>query len=107
MDVSQVDIVISVRDDKNVDGDIIDLEINGELLLSDFRLDGSAHQLNVVLEPGENNVTITAKNQGDVGPNTAEVSVSNVIRGDPIQISSGLDTGETESFTIWAPESSP
>jgi hypothetical protein len=59
--------------------------------------------VSVKLNSGENTVTVVALNEGDSPPNTVEVTVSNVVQGDSVQVSQGLATGQSASFTIFAP----
>ena len=101
--VSQREITISVRDNASIDGDIVDLYLNGAKILSNYTLTSSAYGVNVILKKGENEVTVVALNEGDSSPNTVEVSVSHVVKGDTVQVSQGLKTGQSASFKIIAP----
>ena len=101
--VSQREITISVRDNASIDGDVIDLYLNGEKILSSYTLTSSAYGVRVILRSGENEVVVVAKNEGDSSPNTVEVSVSHVVKGDSVQVSQGLKTGQRASFKIIAP----
>jgi hypothetical protein len=101
--VSQRDITISVRDHASIDGDRIDLFVNGAKVLSDYTLTSSSHSVAVTLNSGENSVMVTALNEGSSSPNTVEVSVSHVVSGNPVQVSTGLLTGQSEGFKIHAP----
>ena len=101
--VSQRAITISVRDHQSIDGDIIDLYLNGNKILSSYTLTSTAHGVNVKLNSGENEVTVVALNEGASSPNTVEVSISHVVQGDSVQISVGMKTGQSASFKIIAP----
>jgi hypothetical protein len=101
--VSQRDIQISVRDNAAIDGDRIDLFVNGVKVLSNYTLTSSPYPVAVTLNSGENTVKVTALNEGKDSPNTVEVRVSHVTSGAAVQVSQGLRTGESASFTIHAP----
>ncbi len=103
VDVDRRDITISVRDHASIDGDRIDLFVNGQKVLSNYTLTSSPYGVPVKLRSGDNEVTVTALNEGSSSPNTVEVSVSNVVRGSSVQVSTGLLTGQSEIFTIRAP----
>ncbi len=101
--VSQREVTISVRDNASIDGDRIDLYLNGKKILSNYTLTSSQYGVNVILRSGENEVVVVALNEGDSSPNTVEVSVSHVVKGDTVQVAQGLKTGQSASFKIIAP----
>jgi hypothetical protein len=101
--VSQREVTISVRDNASIDGDRIDLYLNGKKILSNYTLTSSQYGVNVILRSGENEVVVVALNEGDSSPNTVEVSVSHVVKGDTVQVSQGLKTGQSATFKIIAP----
>jgi hypothetical protein len=103
VDVDSRNVTISVRDHSAIDGDKIDLYVNGSKVLSNYTLTSSPHGVAVTLNSGDNKVKVTALNEGSSPPNTVEVRVSNVVRGSAVQISTGLSTGQSESFNIRAP----
>ena len=103
VNVSQRDITISVRDNAAIDGDIIDLTVNGVKVLSNYTLTSSPYPVAVTLNSGQNTVVVTALNEGSRSPNTVEVRVSHVTSGNAVQVSRGLHTGESVSFNIHAP----
>ena len=102
--MSQPEIMISLRDNGNViDGDTINLIINGELILFHHVLTADLVNVNVTLNSGTNTVVIIAVNMGSSPPNTVEVRVSDVVVGNPIQVSDNLETGDQRSFIITVP----
>lgn len=101
MTVNQAEVTLLVRDNGNlVDGDVIDLLVNGVLILDDFELTDEPFPISFLLTQDRNTVTIIPVNLGSSSPNTVEVAISNVTAGRPIQVSSGLEMGQSESFTI-------
>lgn len=63
------------RDHQSVDGDRIRVYVNDDIVQSDISLDGTFRGFDLTLEPGENVIEFQALNQGDSGPNTAELHV--------------------------------
>jgi hypothetical protein len=96
-------IEISVRDNASVDGDRIDLFVNGKKVMGDVQLTSSPQTVRVKLNSGENTIQVTALNEGTHSPNTVEVRISNVTQGSAVQISAGLKTGQSSSFKVHAP----
>ncbi len=62
---------ITVFDNADVDGDIISIALNGEYLLSGYRLTKEKHKIKFTLDAGLNEIAIYAHNEGDVSPNTS------------------------------------
>jgi len=105
--VDQTDITLTVFDNTVVDGDTIDLILNGVTLLNDYDLLGPPGlTLPVTLNSGNNNLVVFAVDEGGDPPgsnqNTAALQISNVISGNPDQ-NWQLSTGETATLTISAP----
>lgn len=63
------------RDHEYVDGDRIRVFVNDDVVQSDITLDGSFRGFDLALEPGFNKIDFQALNQGESGPNTAELHV--------------------------------
>ena len=103
LSVTKRDITIYLRDHSAVDGDRVNLYVNGVLIVVDYTITGSSRGFAVQLIGGENTVKIEALNVGSDPPNTVEVSVSDVRIGESLQVSGELNTGQTTSFTIYAP----
>lgn len=101
--VNSTSVIISVRDNQTVDGDIISLSVNGQPYLRSHTLSGDWYDIQVKLSSGQNTITVTALNEGSASPNTVEIKISNVIGGSAAQVSRGLYTGQSESLTINAP----
>jgi hypothetical protein len=103
VDVSQRNIVISMRDYASIDGDRVRLEVNSAVVANDVTLTGSWHDVRVNLQPGANTVALIALNEGSESPNTVEIHISHVISGLPDQVSRGMATNQSDSFVIRAP----
>lgn len=66
---------IFCRDYADVDGDLVDIYLNDELVISNVYLRGDYQRLHIPLKVGFNKIEIKALNQGLYGPNTAEFRV--------------------------------
>jgi len=66
---------IVCRDHEYPDGDRVQIQVNGYIVKANLLLTNSYRRVEVNLAQGKNTVDITALNQGDSGPNTAEFVV--------------------------------
>lgn len=92
----------NMRDFGVEDGDIVDIKINQfGTLISNSRLSllNAGTGFSVNLRSGIASVEITAVNEGALSPNTAEINVDNVTRGNSRQTYS-LRTGETAVLRV-------
>lgn len=64
-----------VRDHKFPDGDIVRIFLNEEIVASNVLLTGTYKTITVNLADGINKIDFQALNQGDSGPNTAELII--------------------------------
>lgn len=66
---------ISWRDSQVVDGDRVDIMVNGEVVVHNVTLLAQYHSIIINLEKGFTKVEIKALNMGESGPNTADFKV--------------------------------
>lgn len=66
---------IVCRDHEYPDGDRVSVSLNGKVVYPNIRLSSQYRRLKIDLIQGINKIDITALNQGDSGPNTAEFVV--------------------------------
>lgn len=66
---------ISFRDHGAVDGDLIQVRVNDDVVMASVFLTGGFKGLKLDLKPGFNKIDFVALNQGESGPNTAEFQV--------------------------------
>jgi hypothetical protein len=85
-------IVVKVKDDINVDGDIISLYFNGELVLKEYKLDGKEHSIHVKLKPGRNYLALYAVTLGQYPPCTAALSIDDGSGSHKVTLNSSLDS---------------
>lgn len=69
-------IKIEFRDFGLIDGDRIQIYLNEKVIKQNVVLSGNYFFININLEPGFNRIDFQALNEGTVGPNTAELVVS-------------------------------
>lgn len=93
----------ALRDFGLVDGDRINVEVlqYGRTIFKqeNFTLRGTADNFNVNVRGGVAQMVITALNEGTASPNTAEVVIDNVVRGEAVQ-NYNLNTGQTAVLRI-------
>lgn len=73
--VSYTRVNVSYRDHEAVDGDQIMVLVNEDIIRARVSLYGSFQGFDLPLEKGPNKVEFIALNQGDSGPNTAELHI--------------------------------
>jgi hypothetical protein len=101
--VSTRNITLTYRDPQFVDGDQMAVDVNGARVLDGYVTTGRQVSFPVSLQPGANTVTINAQNSGVTPPLVVEVTASDVTSGPAVQLTRGLNNGESQSFTITAP----
>ncbi len=75
INVSYTRVNVSYRDHEAVDGDQIMVLVNEDIIRARVTLYGSFQGFDLPLEKGPNKVEFIALNQGDSGPNTAELHI--------------------------------
>jgi hypothetical protein len=63
------------RDHQAIDGDMVRVYVNDDVVRASVLLGGSFQGFDVPLQPGINRITFEALNQGESGPNTAQLHV--------------------------------
>jgi len=79
--VSSQTITVSVWDHGTVDGDIVNITLNGTSVAGGVTLAASPRTFTLNLNPGRNSISIYAVNEGTVAPNTASIKISHVTSG--------------------------
>ncbi len=101
--VDSTQITLTFRDPQFVDGDIVNVDVNGARVLERYTLQGRHVSFPLTLQSGENTVAINVQNVGLTAPLVGEITISNVTQGNAVQITRGLNRDETETFVITAP----
>ncbi len=78
IDIRQPNFKVDLYDDGDIDGDIVSVYFNGNLMLSNKKLTEKPVTLNLTADPArtENELLIYAENEGDIPPNTALMVVT-------------------------------
>ena len=66
---------IVCRDFEYVDGDRVSIMVNDDIVVQNLTLNSSFRGINLKLKEGFNKIDFIALNQGDSGPNTAELRI--------------------------------
>jgi hypothetical protein len=100
--VNASSISITLTDDGSlVDGDRVDVFLNGAKVIDNHTLVGGAGTVFVLsLLSGSNELRVMALNEGTSSPNTAQLAISNVTAGAALQ-SWRLLTGESGSLIVY------
>ncbi len=104
VEVSSRTISITLTDDGSaIDGDTIDLYLNGVSIADNHVLAAFPGTIfDLILQPGTNLLEVYAVNEGSVNPNTALLEITSVVAGSASQ-QWRLATGEWGSLTVTAP----
>jgi hypothetical protein len=86
--------VLRFWDNADVDGDSISVSVNGRFVLSNHALDKAKKRVVVILEPGENVITVFAHNEGRVPPNTSACSIRTGFFRKSLVFSTGMNRNE-------------
>jgi|GEM_PF-626825 len=91
MEVKNKTVRIRVWDNGTVDGDILSLFLNGELIIKNYRVTRQKYEAIVKLDKPTNFIILHAINVGSISPNTVAVSVDDGFQEQVVIISSNLD----------------
>jgi hypothetical protein len=100
--VNNRNVTLSLRDPQYVDGDTVELRVNGQSF-GNFVLDGRKISFPLVLVAGQNTIEVICTNMGVVPPTIVEASLSNVSSGPATQVSRALQQGQTDTIIVTAP----
>jgi hypothetical protein len=100
--VNSRNVTLSLRDPQYVDGDTVELRVNGQSF-GNYVLDGRAISFPLVLVAGQNTIEVVATNLGVVPPTIVELTLSNVTSGPATQVSRALQQGQSDTVIVTAP----
>ncbi|MBI5915458.1 MAG: hypothetical protein HY842_08780 [Bacteroidetes bacterium] len=92
LEVRSKTVRIRVWDSGTVDGDVLSLFLNGELIVKNYRVTRQKHETIVQLDKPTNFLILHALNVGSISPNTIAVSVDDGYQEQVVIISSNLRT---------------
>jgi len=100
--VNSRNVTLSLRDPQYVDGDSVELRVNGQSFGS-YVLDGRSISFPLVLVGGQNTIEIICTGAGTVPPAIVELSLSHVSSGPATQVSRALQPGQADNVIVTAP----
>lgn len=100
--VNNRSVTLSLRDPQYVDGDTVELRVNGQSF-GNFVMDGRAISFPLVLVAGQNTIDIVSTNAGAVPNTIVEATLSNVSSGPMTQVSRALQPGQSDRIVVTAP----
>jgi len=101
--INSANVTLTLRDPQFVDGDVINVDVNGARVIGGYTTGGRHVSFPIVLASGANTVNISAQSEGVTSLLVAEVTISNVTSGPAVQLTRGLKKDEAQSFTITVP----
>lgn len=101
--VNSNSIMLTFRDPQFVDGDRIDVVLNGVLILDGYFTEGRHVSFPITLNSGENSLVINARDAGITWPLVTEFSFSNVVSGPAVQFTRAMSNGDSLVLSITAP----
>lgn len=100
--VNSRSVTLSLRDPQYVDGDSVELRVNGQSF-GNYVLDGRKISFPLVLVAGQNTIEVVCTGAGAVPPAIVELTLSNVSSGPATQVSRALQPGQVDSVIVTAP----
>ena len=97
--VNDAKIEIALYDHRRIDGDIVTIYLNDEIIVSKLPLKRKKKKYRAKLKPGANTITLYAENLGEVPPNTAAIEILGGKQKIEQVLTSDLD--QSEFFTIY------
>ena len=77
VNVTESTIKLLVWDKNRVDGDVVSIYVNGQLIKENLEVTGTKKEITIHLQMGSNFIVMEAINLGRVPPNTAAISINN------------------------------
>jgi hypothetical protein len=100
--VNNRNVTLSLRDPQYVDGDSVELRVNGQSF-GNYVLDGRAISFPLVLIAGQNKIDILCTGTGQIANTIVEATLSNVSSGPTTQVSHVMQPGGGDTLIVNAP----
>lgn len=94
LDLKHKKAVLKFKDNSEIDGDTISVYVNGMPILIDYGLVKKEKKIRIELKPGENTITVVAKNEGKVPPNTAACRIRSGLKTYQLTTSTSMRQNE-------------
>ena len=81
VEISSRTVTIEAWDHWGIDGDVVTIIANGDIIIDEQMIDGPSNKISVDYEfnyNGFNYITLFANNEGDVPPNTCAISINGI-----------------------------
>jgi hypothetical protein len=102
VNVNSRNVTLSLRDPQYVDGDTVELRVNGQSF-GNYVLDGRAISFPLVLVAGQNKIDVICTGSGAVANTLVEATLSNVSSGPTTQVSHVMQPGQGDTLIVNAP----
>jgi hypothetical protein len=99
VEISERSVTIEVWDHQTIDGDIVTIYANDEIIISNVELDGPSNPYVVnytFTNNGFNYLALVAENEGDIPPNTCAVSID----GTQFVLGANLETNGAMNIVV-------
>jgi len=96
-------VTLSIWDHGQIDGDIVSIYINDNLIIDNWELSGSNNKFTVDVEldyRGYNYILLYAHNEGDIPPNTVSISIDDGVTMDDFILESNLESNGTIDLVV-------
>jgi hypothetical protein len=102
--IKKAEITLEIWDHKEIDGDVISLYLNEELILEEYTLQGTRHRITITIDTSKDNyLMLYAHNLGEITPNTAAISIDDGIEKQIRILRSDFDQSEMILLQYKAP----
>ncbi|MEO1259947.1 MAG: hypothetical protein AAFZ15_14230 [Bacteroidota bacterium] len=99
--VKESNILLRIRDNGIPDGDIISLELNGEIILLEHTLTKKEKEIPIILNPEkENLLVVIAHNMGKRSPNTSVISIYDGIKNKKVILNATMEKPQALQFIL-------
>lgn len=95
LSIVKKEIDIFLWDDNVMDGDIISLYLNGEMVLEKHALKKERFQFTLPLSTGENTLSLFAENMGMIPPNTVSMIIKDDLKSYRLRLESDFKTNDS------------
>lgn len=100
MELKQIQVKLVLWDCGIEDNDTVSINLNGVWILHHFRLTNAKQEIDITLNPGENQLTLLANNLGDIPDNTAAMAVKENGVEQKATLSSNMQTNGTLKLLV-------
>jgi len=101
--VANRNVTLSIWDHGQIDGDIVSIYVNDNLIIDTWELNGPDNKYEVDLKldyNGYNYVLLYAHNEGDIPPNTVSIAIDDGISKDDFILESDLEINGTIDLVV-------